>query len=85
MVCEQCRTDFDGRPGQRFCSRPCRNGFHNRRRPGGVGPPRERRPRRPGRCASAGTQHWMTDPTVAACAAEACFWDRATCPTHRKT
>lgn len=31
-----------------------------------------------------GTQSWMTNPTVAVCAQDNCFFDRATCPVHRK-
>jgi hypothetical protein len=31
-----------------------------------------------------GTQDWLTDPAVAACKADDCFWDAHTCPEHRK-
>jgi hypothetical protein len=46
MICEQCGATFEGREGQRFCARPCRNAFHNARlREAGV----PRVPRKPGK------------------------------------
>jgi hypothetical protein len=31
-----------------------------------------------------GTQEWLSNPAVAACKHDACFWDAATCPVHRR-
>lgn len=47
-------------------------------------PARKARPRKAPAVTSAGegTKEWMTNPRVAACAAEGCFFDAATCPLH---
>jgi hypothetical protein len=29
-----------------------------------------------------GTQEWMSNPSVAACKTDGCFWDGVTCPRH---
>ncbi len=40
------------------------------------------RPRK--RTRAQGTQEWMRNPAIAACKHDACFWDAATCPVHRR-
>lgn len=93
MICEECGAPFAGRAGQRFCSRPCRNRFHNARRPSEAGAPRRRRPRagtppprRRATPAPVGTRRWMHDPSVPCCPVDGCFLDYP-CARHgrRKT
>jgi hypothetical protein len=68
----------------------CSVGGHSRpgRGPGGTRlTERARRSSTRGRRATAnrpaGTQEWMTNPRVACCKKDDCFWDAATCPEHR--
>ncbi len=79
MTCEQCGTTFDGRAGQRFCARPCRNTYWNAHYQA-TRQPRQRaeRPARQ-RARPAGSQTWLTDPTVRVCPVDGCHFDHGSC------
>jgi hypothetical protein len=47
--------------------------------------PRVRRDRRQEDKAAGATQRWLTDPTVATCKWEGCYWDEDTCPRHPRS
>jgi hypothetical protein len=93
--CPRCGTPLVRQTDRRMVagySLRCSRGGHAR--PGGgangeplkrqprTGPPRG--PRARGRAITAGgTQEWLTDPGVAVCRTDGCFWDAARCPVHR--
>jgi len=95
MTCAHCGADFHpatmrGRP--KHCSERCRRAAQNARRghaPPGTrarrqprSEPATRAPRQP-RQRKAGTQRWLTDPTVRVCPEDNCFFDAGTC-RHRR-